>query len=267
MAEFKYIFTETQFASELERLQMLEKVSDPASYRRILATGIDAGWQCLEVGAGAGSIMRWMSGIVRESGKVMAVDLDTRFIADTSLSNVEVIQADIRQISLKSNSFDLIHVRNLLVHLADFQVALGKMLDLLKPQGWLVIEEPDFTAARPIYGKETECQAVTNVNKAICRMFAERKLNPAFGVKLPSILQQLGLSQLRVENDVPLSQGGSEVATMMKMSAMQLAEKYIATGEATAEDIQKYCQFAEDSTSWGIYVATVGVSLCLKVEF
>jgi hypothetical protein len=32
----------------------------------------------------------------------------------------------------------------------------------------------------------------------------------------------------------------------MKMSTEQLAEKYIATGEATQQDIAQYCEFAED---------------------
>ena len=95
-----YIFSETQFQSELERLQALEKVSDPASQRQILATGLTTGWKCLEVGAGAGSIMRWMSEKVGSSGKVTAIDLDTRFVENTSLSNVEIIKADINQVTL-----------------------------------------------------------------------------------------------------------------------------------------------------------------------
>ncbi|MGL5795642.1 MAG: SAM-dependent methyltransferase, partial [Waterburya sp.] len=64
MAESKYIFTDTQFTSELERLQLIEKISDTASRQLMLATGLTTGWQCLEVGAGAGSIMKWMSSTV-----------------------------------------------------------------------------------------------------------------------------------------------------------------------------------------------------------
>ncbi|MGF1539679.1 MAG: hypothetical protein ACFCU5_04385 [Pleurocapsa sp.] len=40
MAESKYIFTDTQFTSELERLQLIEKISDPASRQIMLATGL-----------------------------------------------------------------------------------------------------------------------------------------------------------------------------------------------------------------------------------
>ena len=259
MTESEYIFTNSKFDSEFKRLQLLEKVLDPASRSQLLATGLTAGWKCLEVGAGAGSMMNWMSEVVGTSGKVVAIDVDTRFIKDTSLSNVEAIEADINQIAL-ADSFDLIHARNILIHLIDYRAILNKMLGLLKPKGWLVVEEPDFSAIRFISGTQSECHAVERVNKAICQMFTSQGKDYTLGIKLPPLLQQLGLQQLWVNNDVPISVGGSDIATMMKLSALQLSEKYKATGIATDEDIQTYCQFAENSTSWGIFVATVGVS-------
>lgn len=257
MTESAYIFTDTQFESELKRLQLLEKILDPASRRRILATGLTEGWHCLEVGAGAGSIMNWMSEEVGQSGKVTAIDLDTRFINNISLTNVDVIEADINQIAL-DDTFDLIHGRNILIHIANYQATIMKMLQLLKPGGWLVLEETDFSAAQFISGTPSEDQAVTRVNQAICQMFTAQGKDYAIGIKLPALLQQLGLKQLQIENDVPIVSGGSDVATMMKLSALGLAEKYIATGRATMADIQKYCQFAENPTSWGVYLATVG---------
>ncbi len=256
----QYIFTDSQHAKELERLQAIEQVFDPASHRRIQATGITTSWRCLEVGAGAGSITQWMAAVVGEKGKVVAIDLDTRFVADIQLSNVEVLQADICSLPLENHSFDLVHARYVLIHIADFQVALLRMLELLKPGGWIVIEEPDFSAARAIAGQEAPYQSMNRVNQAISRMFANRNVDYALGVKLPARLQQLGLKQLSVENDVPIAQGGSGIATVMKLSTMQLAEKYIATGEATQEDIEQYCLFADDPNSWAIYYATVGIT-------
>ncbi len=258
MTESSYIFTDTQFESELRRLQLLEKILDPASHRLILATGLTKGWHCLEVGAGAGSIMNWMSKAVGISGKVTAIDLDTRFISHTSLTNVDVIEADINQVAL-TDTFDLIHGRNILIHLADFQAVITKMIKLLKPGGWLVLEEPDFSAARFISGTPAEHQSVTRVNQAICQMFTAQGKDYALGIKLPSLLQQSGLQQLQSDNYAPITPGGSDIAIMMKLSAMGLAEKYLATGLATMSDIQNYCQFAENPTSWGIYLATVGI--------
>ncbi|PSM47987.1 SAM-dependent methyltransferase [Chroococcidiopsis sp. CCALA 051] len=255
--EFK--LTETEL-KELARLQAIERVFDPASRQRIQATGISPNWCCLEVGAGAGSIARWMAEIVGENGKVVAVDLNTRFVAKSKRANIEIIESDIRHLALKSQSFDLIHTRYVLIHVPEFQVALAKMLDLLKPGGWIVIEEPDFSAARAIAGNEAACQSMNRVNEAIAQMFASRGMDYAFGVKLPTIFQQLNLQELSVENDTPLAPGGSGIATVMKMSAERLADKYIATGKATQQDIERYCQIAEDPQSWAIYYSTIGAT-------
>ncbi|BAY24850.1 putative methyltransferase [Calothrix sp. NIES-2100] len=259
VTESSYVFANSQHLRELERLQKIEEVFDPASRRRILATGLTAGWRCLEVGAGAGSIMRWIADIVGENGSVVAVDINTEFLTDLQPSNVEVIKEDIRYLQLEKHSFDLIHARFVLIHISDFRVALSQMLSLLKPGGWIVLEEPDFSAARAIVGNPEALKSVHRVNQAIVQMFANKGLDYALGVKLPAICQRLKLQNLSVEHDTPLSNGGFGMATVMKMSAIQLAEKYIATGQATDDDIEQYCQFADDPTTWAIYHGTVGV--------
>lgn len=258
MTASQYIFTETQYSPELKRLQAIERVFDPASRKRIQSTGITTNWQCLEVGAGAGSIAQWMATLVGENGKVVAVDLDTRFIANLESANIEVLEADIREFSLEKHAYDLIHVRYLLIHLSNFQTVLSKLLDGVKPGGWVVLEEPDFAAARAIAGETAACQSVNRVNRAILQMFAAKGMDYSLGAKLPGILQQQGLQQLAVENDTPLANGGSGIAKIMKLSVRQLAETYIGTGETTPEDIDRYCLFADDPNAWAIYYATVG---------
>jgi hypothetical protein len=45
----------------------------------------------------------------------------------------------------------------------------------------------------------------------------------------------------------------------MKMSALQLREKYLATGVVTEQDLDQYCDFVDDPQTWAIYYATVAV--------
>jgi hypothetical protein len=90
-------------------------------------------------------------------------------------------------------------------------------------------------------------------------MFKNRGLDYAFGVTLPAILQEFDLQALSVENNAHLANGGSGIANMMKMSALQLTDKYISTGESSHDDIEKYCLFAEAQSAWAIYYSTVGV--------
>jgi hypothetical protein len=80
------------------------------------------------------------------------------------------------------------------------------------------------------------------------------------GLKLPSLLQLRGLQSLVVENDTPLSAGGSGMATIMRLSAVQLREKYLATGVVTESDLDRYGRFADNPETWAIYYATIAVS-------
>ena len=45
MAQSEYVFQRVDDQKELERLRMIELVFDPASQRRLLGTGLQAGWR------------------------------------------------------------------------------------------------------------------------------------------------------------------------------------------------------------------------------
>jgi SAM-dependent methyltransferase len=259
MPDSSYIFNQTEFTSERERLQRIEQVFDLASQWRLLATGLTHGWHCLEVGAGAGSITGWLAQQVGEQGKVTAIDRDIRFIAQINLPNVEIIQTDICDFFSEQPTFDLIHARCVLIHIPQIQVALTRLIDLLKPGGWLVLEEPDFLASRAVAGNHEAMQSVDRVNQAILQMFKQRGIDPAISVKLSAILQQRRLTLVTVENEAPLLPGGADLATILKQSAIHLTDNYLATGKATEKDIKAYCQFASDPQSWAIYHGMVGV--------
>lgn len=260
MAQPEYVFHRVEDQRELERLRAIEQVFDPASRRRLLAAGLQPGWKCLEVGPGAGSVMSWMSEVVGPAGRVAAVGISTKFLTGDLPSNVAVLPGDIRTVPLADSSFDLVHARYVLIHLPDYGVALLRMLACLKPGGWLVLEEPDFSSSRGVTGEAAQVEAVHRVNQAIKAMYDAWGMDYALGLTLPSLLQRRGVNGLMVENDAPLSAGGSGMATIMKMSALQLRGKYLATGVVTEEDLDRYCRFADDPHSWAIYYATVAVS-------
>lgn len=259
MAQTEYVFHRSEDRKELERLQAIERVFDPVSRRRLLATGLKAGWRCLEVGAGAGSVMRWMSEVAGPTGQVVAVDIAPKFLAPPQPANVEVRQADIRTAPLPPESFDLVHARYVLIHLPDFEAALTQMLACLKPGGWVVLEEPDFSASRGVTGEAQELKSVGKINQAIKVMYDKLGMDYALGLKLPSLLQSRGLQEMAVDNDAPLSAGRSGMATIMGMSAVQLREKYLATGIVTEQDLDRYGRFADNPETWAIYYATVAV--------
>ena len=62
------------------RMEVLARLYDPTTRRVLAATGLAAGWSCLEVGGGGGSVARWLAERVGPAGRVLCTDLDTRII-------------------------------------------------------------------------------------------------------------------------------------------------------------------------------------------
>lgn len=251
----EYVFQNTEDKNELERLQAIESIFDPTTQRRMLLGGLKEGARCLEVGAGAGSIMRWLADQVGRSGHVTAVDINTRFL-DKHPANVGVIKGDARSVVFEPGSFDLIHARYVLVHIPEPKLVLDSLWKALKPGGALVIEEPDFSAHRGLSGAEVP--SFNNVHQAILHMYTAKGVDPALGVQLPTLFQRLGAKNLIIENDAPISRGGSAIAKMMNLSAIQLKDKYLATGKVTPLDLDAYGRFTQNPESWAIYYATIG---------
>lgn len=260
MVKADYVFHAVEAPHELERLQMLERIFDPGTQRRLLATGLTTGWHCLEVGAGAGSIVRWMEQRVGPSGKVLALDSNPRFLPGSGSSTIEILQGDICGTDLPPETFDLVHARYVMIHIAEYQTALERMLRCVKPGGWVVIEEPDFEAARAVTGPEEIRAAFGRVTAAIERMFTSLGMDYALGAKLPALFQRHHLDQLTVEHEGHLSAGGGLIPQLMKLSAEQLRTKYVATGFVTDTDIDLYCRLADDPDAWAIYYSTVAVT-------
>jgi len=257
MSDRRYVFDTTEYDAELVRLRALEDVFDAATRRCLLSTGLGAGWRCLEVGAGAGSIATWLSGIVAPNGRASAVDVNARFLSALDAPNLDVLETDIRSAPLPPESFDLVHARFVLIHMPQWAEGLAAMLAALKPDGWLVLEEPDFSLSRSLAGDLELRRCFDNVHTAIGAMFAQRGMDYAFGARLPALLQERSLENLSIEHEAPVVNGGSRHALMMAMSTSALGEKYVATGLAAPEDIEGYARFAANPACWATYHATI----------
>src|SRR5262249_37819277 len=104
------------------------------------------GWHCLEVGAGAGPIAEWLCHRVGTNGKVVATDLQTKFLETIEAPNLEVRRHDVTADDLERETFDLVSSRKVLEHLAVPSSALGRMVEALRPGGWLLVEDSDLAS-------------------------------------------------------------------------------------------------------------------------
>jgi hypothetical protein len=56
MSEQRYFASNEKDETEFNRLRLVEEVRDPITIRHLEMLRVSQGWNCLEVGAGAGSV-------------------------------------------------------------------------------------------------------------------------------------------------------------------------------------------------------------------
>jgi 16S rRNA A1518/A1519 N6-dimethyltransferase RsmA/KsgA/DIM1 with predicted DNA glycosylase/AP lyase activity len=95
MSKQKYFASSEKGEEELKRVRLLKELYDPVTIRHLEVIQVSSGWSCLEVGAGAGSIVKWLSTRIGPSEKVVATDINLRFLNQLNIPNLEIRQNDI----------------------------------------------------------------------------------------------------------------------------------------------------------------------------
>ena len=252
----QYIFDNKSEEREFQRLQLVEGANDPTTIRLLEEIGIQPGWHCLEVGAGAGSILRWMGSQVGPTGLAVGVDKKIAYLHKVDSPPVQIYQGSFLDVPLEQ-SFDLLHSRYVLIHNQEERAILEKMYALLKPGGWALLEEPDFTSATLPEPEPKTPQG--RVNRAMCQMFINLGLDPAYALRLPHKLQEAGFHIVRAQSHMHLCPGNSPMATVMAESALVLEQEYVKTGICSPKDIAVYVRLSQDSTHWALYHSTTSV--------
>jgi SAM-dependent methyltransferase len=213
----------------LDRLRSLEEWLDPGTVAHLRALGVAPGWRCLEVGAGAGSIARWLSGAVRPGGTVLATDIDTRFLAAPQEPNLTVRRHDITADDLPAAAFDLVHCRLVVAHLPQRQAVLARLAAALVPRGLLLAEEMDFVSVsadehQPAGRAFNQAVACSNL------VLRSRGFDPEYGRRLLAGFRAAGLAEVGTEGRVRIWPGGSAGAAAWRLTFEQLRGEMAAQG-------------------------------------
>jgi SAM-dependent methyltransferase len=246
--------------AEDARLGLLEQLYDPLSQAR--RAFVQPGWRCLEVGAGRGSLARWMAEAVGSAGEVVATDVDTRYLERLAVPNLRVIRHDLLSDPLEvlePGSYDLVSARLVLFWLRDQEEAVRRLVACLRPGGWLIDEDGDWGLPGPV----DPSHPLTGPHDAVYRYggwWSDRGFNPTFGRTLPVLFQRAGLVDIRHEAKSEVVPGDSPWARWwadsMEVVASQLGRSDAAAGEIGAGEIgpdgeiAAVCAPFRDPTAW-----------------
>jgi ubiquinone/menaquinone biosynthesis C-methylase UbiE len=211
------------------RYRELSALYDVQTIRHLERTGIEKGWHCLEVGGGGGSIASWMCERVGNEGHVLATDIEPRFLRTLSFNNLEVRQHDIRVDGLTEYQFDLAHARLVLMHLPGREIALERMIEALKPGGWIVLAEFDVFPMFPdssVHPVEEQLK----MTQAFYQVMTSRGVEMRYGRRLAQQLRHHGLVNVGAEGSMSIWQGESPGTNMFKLSFEELADSILRSG-------------------------------------
>jgi len=225
------------------RLEAIEELFDPGTIRHLNSIGISGGMRCLELGGGGGSIARLMAERVGPAGWVLVTDIDISTLADCDQPNVEVRLHDICTDPLDDASFDVIHARLLLEHLPSRLGVLDKLAAALRPGGWLLVEDFDFTEwlylpAERLFLEPKRVRAVSQATAVgSASLGAAAGWDPEFARDLPLYLVNAGLECVDAEVCSPLVVGGSSKADLAILSWREVGPVLIDAGHVSKGDL------------------------------
>ena len=229
------------------RLDLLETLDDPGTFQHLEAIGVAEGWRCLEIGAGGGSVASWLCRRVGSRGRVVATDLETRFLDELEHQNLEVRRHNLASDALESNEYDLVHARSVLMHLPQRDAALGSLVRAARPGGWVLLEEPDSSFDAPDLASPKASQALyRRVTDAIYRFVRDRGVDPTFGGGLYGRLRALGLQELRGEGRLHFFRGGAEPRSPHMPAFAEIRDLVVGQGRVSAEEYDDFLALAED---------------------
>jgi SAM-dependent methyltransferase len=230
---------DNQQAEAGTRFDALSQLFDPVTFRHLAAVGVGPGWACWEVGAGSPSVPRWLAAQVGAAGRVLASDLDTAWLPSGEVG-FEVLRHEVGVDEAPAGPFDLVHARLLLVHLPRRAEVLESLAEVLRPGGWLVVEDAD-PALQPLvcpdeYGP---AQRLANQVQAGFRsLMAGRGAELAFGRTLPRLLREAGLEDVRAEAFFPVSSPACQVLQLATVH--QVRDGLVAAGLVTEAEVEQH---------------------------
>ena len=189
--------------SELERLQLQSRVWEPTGRQLLSQLDGGTGGRVLDVGCGVMSWLRILSEWVGPSGGVVGTDIEEHlldgarsFLEAEGISNVDLVVDDLFESKLEPRSFNLVHARFLIAPLGRGREQVAAHRRLLKPGGWLVLEEWDTSS----WHFNPPAPAAERLIRLMYEIFAT--LGGEAGRELPALFREIGIADPGIDAHV-----------------------------------------------------------------
>ena len=227
-------------AAAVRRLFVLQSVYEPTGRRILLQAGLKPGMHVADFGCGVGAATRMLGEMVGNSGSVTGIDISGEQVEQASaicrsagLKNTDFQTADACNTGLRSDSFDLVYCRFLLLHLTDPAACLREMRRVLRPDGIIVVEDGDLASAASV--PPTALDAFADL---FTRLAPLRGVNYSIANNLFHLVKAAGFANPHIEIHQPAGTAG-ETAALLAMSVAEAGPALVAAGLITGPQLKR----------------------------
>ncbi|GIF17091.1 methyltransferase [Actinoplanes teichomyceticus] len=248
MRSASYVF-ESSLPEEGERLALGERLWDGGTIELLAALGVGSGWSCLELGAGGGSIARWLAGRVGPRGTVVATDLRVEPLAEALHGTaVEVRRHVLGTDPLPRDAFDLIHARLVLQHLPERARIVATLAGALRPGGVLLLEDTDVAG---LFSNPAEPAFNQRVKQAAYRVMQDAGYDPVCGLRNVRLAAEAGLVDVQARGRAHAVRGGTPAARWYELWLCRLRPQMVGRGYVTGAEVEAaLAAIADPSQIW-----------------
>ncbi|WP_051812845.1 class I SAM-dependent methyltransferase [Streptomyces sp. NRRL S-340] len=248
-------YGETLFAldqDEETRLRLLAEVFDPLCTRTLAALGVARDARCLEVGAGSGSVARWLCGRAPQ-GDVVATDLDTTLLERIPEPRLRRLVHDVTRDPFPDDSFDVVHARLVLSHLPQRDDVMRRMLRWLRPGGFVLIESfcwfPVESSPNATYRK-----VMQRWSSLICGTLGT---DSWWSRGQPGSFLGYGYRDVGANTVTQNLQGGTRLADFWRRTVDMSREPLLSGGYVTPHELEEFHALLGDGDFWDLAPALV----------
>lgn len=228
-----------------EQLEFLEELLDGPTAQFIESLELPNGGRCLDVGAGNGSMTRWLAGRVSSPERVSTLDLeDTHLVVPPGVS---VHRHDVNDGLPTRDRFDLIHTRLLLMHLRRRRAVLAELADALELGGRLVVAEFAYAGvdvlSAPSAADEELVRMVVDV--AIKQIGEPAGIDYGWAGAVAGAMAEIGLEEIDTMTYHRTVRGGGPGMLLYGNYVAQLTSALLELG-VTAGELERFHDLTRD---------------------
>jgi SAM-dependent methyltransferase len=230
-----------------DHLSLLAEMLDAHSTARLATLRVplrDA--RCLEIGAGGGSIARWLADQVGPGGHVVATDIAPVDIP--AHPRLEVRTHDVVSEEVPAGPWDVIHTRLVLMHLPQRRDVLRKLAGSLRPGGVLLVEDMDMSwrDGRSMRAPTPEdAVRYERHHDMVIRIFEQAGVELAWASRVPQAMEDAGLVDVTSSIRGDGWPGGTAGALFIYGGSIQLDDKLRQAG-ATPQELDRVRELMHD---------------------